>query len=119
MTPAPPSQRHVAAQTAPLAAASADSEDTLFSGLDLTDDQKTKIAQIHKDLDDRIDLVKRDDRDNADQKEALIQGMQLMERQNVYLVLTPEQRREVNKKLATKSTSGRRTNTSQPHRQTR
>lgn len=69
-----------------------------FGGLTYTDEQKAKIAQIQKDMKSRIDLVSKDEKLDADQKGAMIEGYQRMERGQVFKVLTPEQQAEVRKK---------------------
>jgi Spy/CpxP family protein refolding chaperone len=86
-------------------------EDAILSGLSLTEDQKAKIARIHKELRNHVDLVIKDNRNTEDQKEALIEGMRRMERREVFMVLTPEQQQEVIKKVVSKSAAGRKSNT--------
>lgn len=69
-----------------------------FAGLTYTDEQKAKIAQIQKDTKAHIDLVAKDEKLDADQKGAMIEGYERMERGQVFKVLTPEQQTEVRKK---------------------
>jgi Spy/CpxP family protein refolding chaperone len=69
-----------------------------FAGLQYTDEQKAKIAQIQKDMKSRIDIVTKDEKLDADQKGAMIEGYERMERGQVFRVLTPEQQAEVRKK---------------------
>ena len=70
-----------------------------FAGLQLTDDQKAKISQIHEDIKSRMDAVLKDEKLSPEQKDAMLQGYQRMERGEVYKVLTPEQQAEVRKRV--------------------
>ena len=70
-----------------------------FAGLKYTDDQKAKIDQIHQNMKSRMDGVVKDERLNADQKAAMLQGLQRMERGEVYKVLTTEQQATVRKAM--------------------
>jgi hypothetical protein len=66
-----------------------------FAGLKYTDDQQAKIDQIHQNAKSRMDAVVKDDRLNADQKAAMLEGLQRMERGEVYKILTREQQATV------------------------
>ena len=70
-----------------------------FAGLMYTDDQKTKIDQIHQNMKARIDVVAKDEKLNADQKAAMIEGLHRMERGEVFKALTPEQQATVRKTI--------------------
>lgn len=70
-----------------------------FAGLQFTDDQKAKISQIHEDIKARTDAVVKDEKLSPEQKDAMLQGYQRMERSEVYKVLTPEQQAEVRKRV--------------------
>ena len=70
-----------------------------FAGLQYTDEQKARIDQIHKDIKWRVDSVVKDEKLSADQKGAMLDGYRRMERNQIFLVLTPEQQAEVRKKL--------------------
>lgn len=70
-----------------------------FAGLNLTDDQKERINKIHEDFKARLDAVIKDDKLSPDQKGAMLQGFQRMERGEVYKVLTREQQMEVRKRV--------------------
>jgi Spy/CpxP family protein refolding chaperone len=70
-----------------------------FAGLEYTDEQKAKINQIHQDMKSRMDLVGKDEKLTADQRNAMLQGYGRMERGQVFKVLTPEQQKEVLKKV--------------------
>ena len=70
-----------------------------FAGLSFNEEQKAKIQQIRQDIKSRMDVVKKDDKLTADQKEAMLFGFQRMERSQVFEVLTPEQQSEVRKRI--------------------
>jgi Spy/CpxP family protein refolding chaperone len=70
-----------------------------FAGLEYTDEQKARINQIHQDMKSRMDVVVKDEKLNADQRNAMLQGYGRMERAQVFKVLTPEQQKEVLKKI--------------------
>jgi len=71
-----------------------------FAGLKYTDDQKEKIDQIHQDMKSRMDLVVKDEKLSPDQKDAMLQGYRRLERSQVFKLLTPEQQREVRKRIS-------------------
>jgi len=71
-----------------------------FAGLKYTDDQKEKIDQIHQDMKSRMDLVVKDEKLSPDQKEAMLEGYRRLERGQVFKLLTPEQQREVRKRIS-------------------
>jgi Spy/CpxP family protein refolding chaperone len=70
-----------------------------FAGLKYTDEQKEKIQKIHQNFKSRRDVVVKDEKLTADQKEAMLEGYVRMERDQVYNVLTPEQQKEVRQKI--------------------
>jgi len=70
-----------------------------FAGLKYTDEQQAKIDQIHQNIKSRIDAVEKDDKLNADQKAAMLQGLQRMERGEVYKALTTDQQAAVRKSM--------------------
>ena len=70
-----------------------------FAGLKFTDDQKAKIDEIHRRMVTRKDVVIKSEKLNADQKDAMIAGLGRMERGEIAKLLTPEQQREVLKKV--------------------
>jgi hypothetical protein len=87
-------------RTSPVARPASDTDPVDdFAGLKYTDDQQTKIDQIHQNIKSRMDAVVKDDKLNADQKTAMVQGLQRMERSEVYKVLTTEQQATVRKVL--------------------
>ena len=68
--------------------------------LTLTDDQKAQISQIHQDMKSRMELVAKDSNETIDQKEAMIDGLKRMRLRQIVMLLTPEQRSELRKKLS-------------------
>jgi hypothetical protein len=70
-----------------------------FAGLKFTDDQKSKIDEVHQHMATRKDAVVKSDKLNAEQKEAMIAGLGRMERGQIVKLLTQEQQKEVLKKV--------------------
>lgn len=79
--------------------------------LTLTDDQKAQIGHIHRDMQNRMELVVKDDKETIDQKEAMIEGLKRMRLHQILLVLTPEQRSELKKKLSAQQPAESQQNT--------
>ena len=69
-----------------------------FAGLTYTDEQKAKIDKIKETAKMRADAIKRDEKLNPDQKQAMLDGYRRMEIREMLGVLTPEQQAEVRKK---------------------
>jgi Spy/CpxP family protein refolding chaperone len=69
-----------------------------FAGLTYTDEQKAKIDQIRQDTKQRMDVVKKDEKLAPEAKQAMLDGYQRLEIQQLFKVLTPEQQAEVRKK---------------------
>jgi len=70
-----------------------------FVGLKFTDDQKVKIDEIHQKMKLRTDAVVNDQKLDADQKGAMLEGLRRMENGQVFKVLTPEQQKEVRDRI--------------------
>jgi Spy/CpxP family protein refolding chaperone len=70
-----------------------------FAGLNLTDDQKAKIDQVHQNMKTRRDAVVKDEKLTADQRDAMLEGYERMERGQVFELLTTEQRKEVRERI--------------------
>jgi Spy/CpxP family protein refolding chaperone len=70
-----------------------------FAGLSYTDEQKAEIDQIRQEIKAHRDLVAKDDKLTADQKDAMLLGYTRMENARVYKVLTPEQQRQVRQRV--------------------
>jgi Spy/CpxP family protein refolding chaperone len=97
---APHGSMQTPAPAAPRAQAAADSglaDD--FAGLDLTDDQKAQIANIHQGSAARKAVVAKDQKLDSDQKDAMILGYTRMEYGQIFKVLTPIQQKLVRKRM--------------------
>ena len=66
----------------------------MLANLNLTDDQKTQIKQIHEGMRSKAEVVKNDSSLSADQKEAKIRDLRRDTHEQVKKVLTPEQRKQ-------------------------
>lgn len=69
-----------------------------FAGLTYTDEQKAKIDKIRETAKMRADAIRRDEKLNSEQKQAMLDGYRRMEIKEMFGVLTPEQQAEVRKK---------------------
>jgi Spy/CpxP family protein refolding chaperone len=70
-----------------------------FAGLELTEQQKATIEQIHNDMKQRMETVMKDEKETSEQKEAMLEGYHRMERNQVFQALTPEQQGMVRKRM--------------------
>jgi Spy/CpxP family protein refolding chaperone len=70
-----------------------------FAGLKFTDEQKAKIDDIHQRTATRKNAVVKSDKLDADQKQAMVAGLGRMERGEIVKLLTPEQQKEVLKRV--------------------
>jgi Spy/CpxP family protein refolding chaperone len=70
-----------------------------FAGLTYTDEQKAKIDKIHQDMKVRTDAVVKDEKLTPEQRDAMLAGYERMGRSQVFKVLTPEQQKEVLKRV--------------------
>ena len=66
----------------------------MLANLNLTDDQKVQIKQIHEGMRSKAEAVKNDSSLSADQKEAKIRDLRRDTHEQVKKVLTPEQRKQ-------------------------
>jgi hypothetical protein len=81
-----------------------------FAGFQFTDDQKLKIDEIHKNIKSRLDAVFKDEKLNAEQKGAMLDGYRRMEMRQIFRVLTPEQQTEVSKRVLARRAAEREEN---------
>ena len=93
---AAPSTPHTAS---PAAAANAETL-PLVEGLKLTDDQKTRIAKIRQHVEARREAIIKNEALNQDRKETILQRLILIETSEIFRVLTPDQQKEVQKRIA-------------------
>lgn len=70
-----------------------------FAGLAYSDDQKSEIDKIHQNTKSHQDVVAKDTQLNGDQRDAMLLGYTRMEYGEIYKVLTPEQKRQVQQKI--------------------
>jgi Spy/CpxP family protein refolding chaperone len=70
-----------------------------FAGLKFTDEQKAKIDEIHKKMKSRTDAVVSDQRLDAEQKGAMLEGFRRMENGQVFKLLTPQQQNQVRDRI--------------------
>jgi len=70
-----------------------------FAGLSLSDDQKAKIDRIKEETKSHIEVVKKDEKLGPDVKDAMVTGYYRIENSKILAVLTPDQQREVRKRL--------------------
>src|SRR5215469_17794696 len=76
-----------------------DSRSDVFAGLSYTEEQKAAIDKIHQETASRTDVVLKDNKLAADQKDAMLVGYSRMEFAFMYKVLTPEQQRQVRERI--------------------
>jgi hypothetical protein len=93
-----PTQTHVMASSgSQMKMGSSASDD--FAGLVYSDDQKAEIDKIHQDTKLHQEAVAKDEKLNADQKDAMILGYTRLEYGQIYRQLMPEQRRQVQQRI--------------------
>jgi hypothetical protein len=87
-----------------------------FAELTYSDEQKAEIDKIHQDTKARKDAVAKDERLNADQKDAMLQGYTRIEHRRVYGVLTPDQQMQVRQKVHARREADQAAEKKQPPR---
>ena len=70
-----------------------------FAGLNFTDEQQAKIDEIRREMKVRMDAVVKDEGLDAQKKEAMLEGYRRLENGQVFGALTPEQQKEVRKRV--------------------
>lgn len=75
------------------------SMDDNFAGLDLSDEQKTEIAKIRQETEERKTVVAKSATLNQDQKDAMITGYTRLQYSQMFRVLTPTQQKVVRKRV--------------------
>jgi Spy/CpxP family protein refolding chaperone len=73
--------------------------------LKLTDDQKTRIAKIRQHGEERREAIIKNEALNQDRKETILQRLNLIETSEIFRVLTPDQQKEVQKRIADRRAS--------------
>jgi Spy/CpxP family protein refolding chaperone len=87
-----------------------------FAVFNYTEEQKAEIDKVHRDSESRMNAVTKDQKLTADQKEAMLQGYARLEYGELYKVLTPEQQREVCKKINARRAADQAAKKKQPAR---
>ena len=87
---AAPATPHPASPAAP-----AKAKTLPLDGLKLTDDQKTRIAQIRQDVEERREAVIKNEGLSQDRKETILLRLHRTETREIFSVLTPDQQKEV------------------------
>lgn len=85
-----------------------------FVGFDYTDEQKAEIDQIHKDTRARKEAVARDEKLSPDQKDAMILGYTRLEYGQIYKVLTPDQKKQVQMRIRARRAADQAAKKKQP-----
>jgi Spy/CpxP family protein refolding chaperone len=93
----PPVIRHAGPAEGP--ARKAQSAEDVFAGLTYTAQQKTNIQLIQKNSKMRRDSVLKDEKLSPEQRDAMLQGLERIERGQIFRALTPEQQAEVRKRI--------------------
>lgn len=88
-----------------------------FAGLQYSDEQKTEIDHIRQDMKSRKDAVVKDQTLTADQKDAMLLGYTRMEYERIYKTLTPDQRRQVSKRMHERQAADKASQTQPAHPQ--
>jgi hypothetical protein len=83
--------------------------------LSYTDEQKAQIDTIRQDTKSRKEVVAKDDKLTADQKDAMLLGYTRMEYGRIYKVLSPEQQRQVRQRIRARRTADQAAQKKQPH----
>ena len=71
-----------------------------LAGLTLTSDQQARIDQIREDTKSRLAVVTSDKKMSPEVTDAMLQGFLRIENSKIFEVLTPEQQREVRRRVA-------------------
>jgi hypothetical protein len=70
-----------------------------FAGLEYTAEQKAKMDEIHQHTKTLKDAVVKDEKLTVEQRDAMLQGYDRMERGQVYRLLTTAQQKEVRERI--------------------
>jgi hypothetical protein len=87
-----------------------------FAGLTYTDEQKAEIDKIHREMQSNMAAVVADEKLNADQKNAMLQGYARIEGGRRFQVLSPEQQRQVRQRIAARHAAEQAANKQPPPR---
>jgi len=87
-----------------------------LAGLTLTDDQKAKIEKIRQDTKSREEALAKDTKLSPDVKDAMRFGYYRIENSEIFEVLTPEQQKQVRKRMSAYRASTRQGRSRFPQR---
>jgi Spy/CpxP family protein refolding chaperone len=87
-----------------------------FDGLNFTDEQKAEIDKIHRETESYKSIVAKDDKLTPDQKDAMLYGYTRLEIGRTFKVLTPEQQKEVRKRILARRAADQSAPQKQPQR---
>ena len=76
-----------------------------FAGLQYTDEQKAEIDKIRQEMKSRKEAVRKDEKLTADQRDTMLFGYARMESGEIYKVLTPDQRRQIQQRIRARKTA--------------
>ena len=111
----PPSPAPNPQLASPTVRAGADSRPKdIFAGMTFTPEQQLKIRRIHQDFKSRREAVVQDDKLNADQKQAMMDGFHRLEDGEVFKVLTPEQQKQVRQSIVARRSADKAAQEKQP-----
>jgi Spy/CpxP family protein refolding chaperone len=85
-----------------------------FSGLNYTEEQKAEIRKIHMQTESRKGVVAKDQSLSADQKNAMLVGYTRMEYGQIYKVLSPEQQKQVRRRIVARRAADQAEKKKQP-----
>lgn len=92
--------RNAPARPAPARRPAFISPNEFLAGLTLTNDQKEKISQIREDTKSALTEVAKDEKLGPEVKDAMLEGYQRLQNSKIFDLLTPEQQREVRKRIS-------------------
>jgi hypothetical protein len=87
-----------------------------FAGLSYTEEQKSELDKIHRETESNKAAVARDEKLNADQKNAMLLGYTRMEYGRTFKVLSPEQQRQVRQRILARRAADQAAHKQQPPR---
>jgi Spy/CpxP family protein refolding chaperone len=87
-----------------------------FAGLTYTEEQKAEIEKIHREVESNMAAVAADEKLNADQKNAMLQGYARIESGRRFQILSPEQQRQVRERVAARRAAEQAANKQPPAR---
>jgi Spy/CpxP family protein refolding chaperone len=85
-----------------------------FAGLTYTDEQRAEIDKIQRDTESRKNLIIKDEKLTADQKDAMLVGYARLEYESIFNVLSPEQQKQVQQRIRIRRAAGQAARMKQP-----